>query len=604
MSDSGAWLLLGALTCIFLLIFSAPPQTNIEKETQIMTPSIHRGGSAGYMPMPQPSGEWNTPIAQSFSISSFDTMILGSYQWQNVTAPLYTAFNTAGMHTYGYTRFAQVEYSPTPEYCSPDWVTCNANEDWFIHDDVTGGRIWNPSDDGFLMDIGNAGFRTHWINFITSQLATYTGIKNIFIDNTLGLINPGWIPWVRFDDGGAVTFKAADAANWYTNAVAFLAQIKAAFPTYNILINVDSMSYPEFIAEVDGVMIEGFAHPSWLDHDTYASAANITDLIDYFQTVSATKIVWYMSGSSDGSTSEVNEIVKFCLAGALIANDNANSVFSFNSWFSFDDSYGYYPIMDTDLGTPVAPYYVSQNVLMREYTGGLVLFNPSANNYNIVLAGYKFLSDGSDADAFTLNAHTATILVPDAETLVYPAVASLSLSAATVEVGEAVSCTATFSGDVGTPTGTVLYYNSSNDGLTWTLFGLERTLVAGAASSTLYRPPVAGTYLFKADYSGDTNYEASSNSISFTVNNPVVAVDRASGALFDNLVAYVENQPSETMFKPGLFQPGLFTECRLLSAIITKIDNSPNSFFKSIFFQPGLFSECKLLTENIKEFEK
>jgi hypothetical protein len=45
------------------------------------------------------------------------------------------------------------------------------------------------------------------------------------------------------------------------------------------------------------------------------------------------------------------------------------------------------------------------------------------------------------------------------------------------------------------------------------------------------------------------------------------------GKLFDNIVEWVEKQPSETMFKPG-------------------------------FFQPGLFSECKLLTENIREFEK
>jgi hypothetical protein len=46
----------------------------------------------------------------------------------------------------------------------------------------------------------------------------------------------------------------------------------------------------------------------------------------------------------------------------------------------------------------------------------------------------------------------------------------------------------------------------------------------------------------------------------------------AAGTLFDNLVAYLEKQPSETMFQPGLFQPGLFTECRLLTKIIQEFE--------------------------------
>jgi hypothetical protein len=525
------------------LIVTAPTETNQTLKETSLSMSIHRGGFAGYMPMPQPSGTWNTPVAQAFAIDSFDAMVLGSYQWSNITAPLYTTFNIAGMHTYGYQRFAQVEYSPTPEYCSPDWITCNANEDWFIHDDVTGGRIWNPSDDGVLMDIGNAGFRAHWISFMTAQLASYTGIKNIFIDNAFGMINPTWVPWVRFSDGGAVTFKAADIAGWYATATAFLNQIKTAFPTYNIIINIDSVSYPEYVAEVDGVMIEGFTHASWQDHNTYSAAVDVIALIDYFKTVSeAGKTVWYISGSSDGSTTEVNALVQYCYVAALLSNGDPSSIFSFNNWFSFDDSYGYYPILDTNIGAATGAYYSSQNVYMREFDDGLILFNPSVNNYNIVLAGYKFLSDGSDADAFTLNAHTATILVPDAETVVYPATTTLSLSAVAVKVDTPVVCTATLTGEVGAPTGTVLFYTSSDSGLTWLQFGIARTLSAGTVDSIGYYPATAGTYLFKADYSGDANYYATSNSIAFTVNNPVVVTAPATLGLLGAVFTRAEQQ--------------------------------------------------------------
>jgi hypothetical protein len=78
----------------------------------------------------------------------------------------------------------------------------------------------------------------------------------------------------------------------------------------------------------------------------------------------------------------------------------------------------------------------------------------------------------------------------------------------------------------------------------------------------------------------------------------------AYGNLFDNVVAALEKTPSETLFKPGLFQPGLFTECRLLSNNISNLEKQPSPFFKAGFFQPGLFSECKLLVHNISEFEK
>jgi hypothetical protein len=38
----------------------------------------------------------------------------------------------------------------------------------------------------------------------------------------------------------------------------------------------------------------------------------------------------------------------------------------------------------------------------------------------------------------------------------------------------------------------------------------------------------------------------------------------AAGTLFDNLVAYLEKQPSEAFVRPGFGQPGFTTECRLL----------------------------------------
>ena len=97
--------------------------------------------------------------AFDFAQAHFNTMDPWRYQWENYPVSAIQDFRNAGMTPLRLQRLAQVEFSPTPAYCSADWTEANTHEDWFIHDGVTGSRIWNPSDDGFLMDIGNAGFR-------------------------------------------------------------------------------------------------------------------------------------------------------------------------------------------------------------------------------------------------------------------------------------------------------------------------------------------------------------------------------------------------------------------------------------------------------------
>ncbi len=368
--------------------------------------SIQKAGIAGYMTW---NGVWQDPQAWTFAAAHFKDMCLGSYQWQNYPTQAYQQFKDAGMRTFGYQRLAQVEYSPTPDYCSPDWIECNTHEDWFIHDAVTGGRIWNPSDSGFLMDISNAGFRQHWITYVSNNLNTYP-LTGIFIDNTIGQIDADWVPWARFSDGSTPVFKASDLNSWHTNAVNFLAQIKAAFPDKTIIINTDSFNY-DYVAQVDGVMIEGFTHATWQSADDHSTSSGAISQIDYYSTITSNgKIAWYISGASSGTTSQINNLVKYCLAGALISNNNPQSVFSFNDWFSFDGSHGYYPIMDNiNLGSPTGAYYQSQGVYMRDYQSGKVLFNPTGNSYTVNL-GNTYQLNGASVTNVVLSAYSGEIL--------------------------------------------------------------------------------------------------------------------------------------------------------------------------------------------------
>ncbi len=381
--------------------------SSVSSGTMSSSQSIQRAGIAGYMTW---NGVWMDPQAFAFAKAHFDTMLLGSYQWQNYPVNAIQDFKNAGMGPLGYTRLAEVQYSPTPAYCSADWVECNTHEDWFIHDAVTGGRIWDPSVSGFLMDIGNAGFRQHWITYITNNLNIYQGFTGIFIDVTIGTMNADWVPWARFSDGSTPVFKASDLNSWHTNAVNFLAQIKAAFPTKTVIINTDGDNL-DYVAKVDGVMIEGFTHATWQSADDHSTSSGAISQIDYYSTITSNgKIAWYISGASSGTTSQINNLVKYCLAGALISNNNPQSVFSFNDWFSFDGSHGYYPIMDNiNLGSPTGAYYQSQGVYMRDYQSGKVLFNPTGNSYTVNL-GNTYQLNGASVTNVVLSAYSGEIL--------------------------------------------------------------------------------------------------------------------------------------------------------------------------------------------------
>jgi hypothetical protein len=83
------------------------------------------------------------------------------------------------------------------------------------------------------------------------------------------------------------------------------------------------------------------------------------------------------------------------------------------------------------------------------------------------------------------------------------------LSAATITLGESITDTATVTGSGPTPTGNVDFQVSTDNGVTWTKFGVTKTLVGGSVTSDGYTPSAAGTYYFRALYGGDGNYQAS-----------------------------------------------------------------------------------------------
>ncbi|MGA2671198.1 MAG: Ig-like domain repeat protein, partial [Dehalococcoidia bacterium] len=88
-------------------------------------------------------------------------------------------------------------------------------------------------------------------------------------------------------------------------------------------------------------------------------------------------------------------------------------------------------------------------------------------------------------------------------------VTKTKLCSQSIILGKYVEDTATVTG-VGSnspkPTGTVTFQVSTDGGLTFKNFGKVKTLSSGQATSDDYYPTKAGTYYFRAIYSGDSNY--------------------------------------------------------------------------------------------------
>jgi hypothetical protein len=82
-----------------------------------------------------------------------------------------------------------------------------------------------------------------------------------------------------------------------------------------------------------------------------------------------------------------------------------------------------------------------------------------------------------------------------------------TLSKTSISLHDSVTDTATVTTIGGlTPTGSVTFQVSTDNGVTWTSYGAAKTLLAGSATSDTYTPAATGTYYFKAIYSGDSNY--------------------------------------------------------------------------------------------------
>ncbi len=62
-----------------------------------------------------------------------------------------------------------------------DWATVNAHENWFVHD-AKGNRIKDSIWGHYLMDVGNVGWREHWVSYVNSKMAAFPAYDGVYAD--------------------------------------------------------------------------------------------------------------------------------------------------------------------------------------------------------------------------------------------------------------------------------------------------------------------------------------------------------------------------------------------------------------------------------------
>jgi hypothetical protein len=206
----------------------------------------------------------------------------------------------------------------------------------------------------------------------------------------------------------ASNFNSSDISRWHTDVLDMLQYVKANISEKLLVINTDQLDGYDYVDAADGMMIEPYAHAPW-EPSTYYSIFQLSKQISYLSAVSGMgKIIFAVSGVSDTVTSQT---VKYCYASYMLGVNGSKAYWGFNDWNSGDGSKGYYSIMDTNIGAPSGAYYSNQNVYMRDFTNGKVLFNPSDNPETIDLDGSFWLLNNTEVSNVTLDGYSGEILL-------------------------------------------------------------------------------------------------------------------------------------------------------------------------------------------------
>jgi len=297
----------------------------------------------------------------------------------------------------------------------PNWATINANESWFLHDNA-GNRIESTGFAGFYLMDPTSGWKTNWITYVNQLLASYPKYDGVMADDCWYSLS-AVTSWGTLKDAvTGVTLKTSDIpsgalSNWNANITSMLKYIKANLSSGKIIVPNSDESFAgshAYIDVVDGTVTEGYIHAVFEDVSShnYMLYGNFENSLAHLQyAVANNKIALCVTGC----TTDDAATVLYCYAGFMLGM----GPMAYWGWNTNAYQFGadnYQSIMATDIGTPTGACYQSQNVYMRDFTGGKILFNSTANTYTVNI-GNGYTLNGVSVSSVTLGPYNAVVLV-------------------------------------------------------------------------------------------------------------------------------------------------------------------------------------------------
>lgn len=205
----------------------------------------------------------------------------------------------------------------------------------------------------------------------------------------------------------------ADIATWVTRmqaALHVLSHPLALIPNLGIgKVSYDDPSLQQVISHVDGILDEsGFTNYG----SGYVTGNSWVQYTNFIRTIQQQHKPYYIVNEFSSDTPNSAEIA-WAVASYLMAKDHLASLF-----ISHTQAYGAdlrYPQYSLPIGSPKGNVYESQGVYWRDYSGGLVVVNPSSTDSFTVKTSASTYVDYSGkhiSQTFTLPPHSGMVLIP------------------------------------------------------------------------------------------------------------------------------------------------------------------------------------------------
>lgn len=281
-------------------------------------------------------------------------------------------------------------------------------EDWAVHG-VDGRRVKNPGDPNnqLLMNVNNPAYRQFIIRRIVTTVNRY-GFDGAFNDGIWPTVNLG-----QGQVGWSPTPPRDVIDNWHAWSLQLLRELKQALGSRLLITNSTPVADDgdpknrddDFLAVVDGTMIEGYLHAPWDppatdNRDWWAWQQSMVK-----RNSDAGKYFIGISGTNDPFTqAQARRWQLFTFGSYLLRADGKRTYYQWQWW-------GYFPELDAPIGTPLGDARSSGGVWQRDFTNGKVVVNVSEISRTVDLPGPFRSSDGRvRVSRVTLGPSTAAIL--------------------------------------------------------------------------------------------------------------------------------------------------------------------------------------------------